>query len=48
VANHVVAGILKPRKTSALLSVTPPPYNHDRSGIFIMHHIYLLFVADAF
>jgi len=48
VVNQAVAGILKPRKTGVLQSVTPPPCNHDMGGIFIMHHIYLLSVVDAF
>jgi len=48
VVNQAVAGILKPRKTGALQSVTPPPSSHDRGGLFIMHHIYLLSVVDAF
>jgi len=46
--NQAAAGILKPRKTGALHSVTPPPCSHDRGGLFIMHHVYLLSVVDAF
>jgi len=48
VVNQAVAGILKPRQTGALQSVTPPPCNHDKGGLFIMHHFYLLSTADAF
>jgi len=46
--NHVVACILKPTKTSALHTVTPPTCSHYRGGFFVMHHLYLLSVVDAF
>jgi len=45
--NQAVAGILEPTKAGAMQSVLPPPCSHDRFGFFIMHHFYLLSVADA-
>ena len=48
VINHVVACILKPTKTGALQTVTPPTCSHDMGGFFAMLHLYLLSVVDAF
>jgi len=36
VVNQAIAGILKPIKTRALNSVTPPPCSHDRDDVFIV------------
>jgi len=46
--NQAVAGILKSTKAGAMQSVLPPLCSHDRGGFFIMHHFYLLSVADAY
>jgi len=48
VVNQVVAGILNSTKTATLHSGFPPPCNHDKGGIVIMRHLYLLSVVDAF
>jgi hypothetical protein len=48
VVKQAVAGILKPTKAGVMQFVFPPPCSHDRFGVIIMHHIYLLSIVDAF